>query len=468
MLMDLLNNDLSVLNIGLKGFASDLNAQGTAVSHVDWRPPAGGDPALMDALDALRGERLDKANRTAVEHLMAARPTLVGVGIARDIIPGMTDTSILHAGPPITWDRMCGPTRGAIMGALVYEGLAQDYDEAASIGASEEITFDPCHHHSTVGPMTGVVSPSMPVWIVENHAEGTGNRAFCTLNEGLGKVLRFGAYGDDIIAHLKWMEEVLGPGLTATMELAGPLDLGTIISQALQMGDECHNRNKAATSLLVRALAPSLAETDLPKSDIVRILRFIDSNDHFFLNISMPACKCATDAAHGIKRSSMVTSMSRNGTDFGVRVSGCDDAWFVAPAPEVKGLYFPGYSAKDANPDLGDSTITESAGIGGFAMAAAPAIVQFVGGVAEDSLRYTREMLTITLAQNPDHAIPSLDFAGSPTGIDVCKVVESGVAPFINTGIAHKEPGIGQVGAGIVRAPMECFHQALRHLAGRA
>lgn len=403
--------------------------------------------------------KIREANKIAVERLLKSKPVLVGIGRAVEIIPGMDDNMILHAGPPLSWDRMCGPMKGAIAGALIYEGRAENYEDAVKLAKSGEIKFEPCHHHSTVGPMTGVVSPSMPVFIIEN--ETYGNKAFCTMNEGLGKVLRFGAYSMDVIERLKWMEKTLYPALKEALKIA-KIDLKQIIAKALHMGDECHNRNVAATSLFLSEIVSLLLCTTLEKKVINDVVRFIKGNPHFFLNLSMPACKSMADQMAGIEYSTIVTAMARNGVEFGIRISSLGDEWFTAPAPMPIGLYFPGYSEKDANPDLGDSTITETAGLGGFAMAAAPAIVQFTGGSPKDALNATREMREITVMENPSFSIPMLDFRGTPTGIDLLKVVETGITPRINTGIAHKEPGIGQIGAGLVRAPMECFKKAIK------
>ena len=465
----LFGSELRVINLGLASFAETLERQGVHVIDVDWRPPAGGDPDLIDRIDALRHpsedgwiDRITEANAQAVEHLIAAQPTVVGLAIARDTIPGMTDRTILHAGPPVTWEAMCGPMRGAVIGGLLYERAASTPEEAEALAASGAWTFSPCHHHQAVGPMAGVVTPSMPVWIVENAA--FGNRAYCTLNEGLGKVLRYGAFSSEVVDRLDWMHGRLYPILARAIETHGPIDLRSLIAQALQMGDEGHNRNRAGTSLLIRELAPHLVRLDRPSDQIAKVLEFLHSNDHFFLNLTMPAGKCALDAAAGIPGSSLVTVMARNGTAFGIRVSGTGDEWFTAPAPIVDGLYLPGFTAADAAPDIGDSAITETAGYGGFAMAAAPAIVQFVGGSPERALETTRRMRTITLAESPAYQIPALGFRGTPTGIDVLRVAETSIMPAINTGIAHKDPGVGMVGAGLVDPPFECFAAAARRL----
>jgi hypothetical protein len=407
--------------------------------------------------------KIEEANQEAVSRIQKARPELIDVAIAGEAIPGMKRNMILHAGPPVTWEKMCGPMKGAVMGGLILEGLAKDRQEAEALAASGDILFEPCHHHRSVGPMAGVVTWSMPVWVLENKA--FGNRAYCTLNEGLGRVLRYGAFSDEVLARLRWMAEDLGPVLKKALGRHGAIDMKSLIAQALQMGDEGHNRNRAGTSLFIREIAPDLVMLDESREKIASILAFIHGNDHFFLNLSMPTCKCTVDAAASIEGSSVVTTMARNGTEFGIRVSGLGDRWFTGPAGRVEGLYLPGFSEKDAAPDIGDSVITETAGIGGFAMAAAPAIVQFVGGSASDAVRYTRQMYEITVAENDTYRIPALDFRGTPTGIDLLKVVETGILPAINTGIAHREPGIGMVGAGLVRPPESCFHDALEAFA---
>jgi hypothetical protein len=407
--------------------------------------------------------KIEEANQEAVSRIQRARPTLVDVSIAGEAIPGMKRKMILHAGPPVTWERMCGPMRGAVIGGMILEGLAENGQEAEALAASGDVLFEPCHHHSSVGPMAGVVTWSMPVWVMENKT--FGNRAYCTLNEGLGKVLRYGAFSEEVIARLRWMAEDLAPILRRALVRHGDMDMKSLIAQALQMGDEGHNRNRAGTSLFIREIAPDLVMLDERREKIARILSFIHGNDHFFLNLSMPSCKCTVDAAASVEGSSVVTTMARNGTEFGIRVSGLGDQWFTGPAGIVEGLYLPGFSSKDAAPDIGDSVITETAGIGGFAMAAAPAIVKFVGGSADDAIRYTRQMYEITVAENDAYQIPTLDFRGTPTGIDLLKVVETGILPAINTGIAHKEPGIGMVGAGLVHPPENCFHDALEAFA---
>lgn len=457
----LFQSKLNAVNLGLPSFAENLATAGAAVVQVDWRPPAGGDAVVLAALDRIEAGPTDvaAANKKAVDILLAAKPALIDIGVAGEVIPGMTPTTILHSGPPVTWERMCGPMKGGVIGGLIYEGLARDRAEAEALAASGAIAFSPCHSHGAVGPMAGIVTAKMPVWVFENAA--FGNRAYATVNEGLGKVLRYGAFSDEVIARLRWIESDLYPVMKKALALHGPIDMRSVIAQALQMGDEGHNRNRAGTSLIIRELAPILVQLGEPVERLVRILNFLNANDHFFLNLSMPSCKCALDAARNVEGSSMIVAMARNGTDFGIQISGLGDRWFTGPASMVEGLYLPGFSAADAAPDIGDSVITETAGIGGFCMAAAPAIVKFVGGSPQDAIAYTTRMYEITLSENPAYQIPPLDFRGSPTGVDVRKVVETGILPVVNTGIAHKEPGVGMVGAGLVKPPRNCFRDAV-------
>jgi hypothetical protein len=455
----LFGKDLTVINLGLESFYKDLKDQNVKSMHVNWRPPSEASMKLSVLESDDISEKIENANKEALKRLLAAEPIIVGIGKAGTDIPGMTKHTILHAGPPISWDRMSEPVKGAIVGGLIYEKLAANEEEARALAASGEIIFDSCHHHETVGPMAGVVTYSMPVWILKNKT--FGNFAYCTLNEGLGKVLRFGAFSPEVIDRLNWMEEFLAPVLKAAILLKGIIDVKTIFAQMIQMGDEGHNRNKAGTSLLFRELAPFIVKTDFSNDIKAAVLTFIDKNDHFFLNISMPACKCSLDPLGNIEYSTVVYAMARNGTDFGIRIAGTGNEWFTAPCEIVHGLYFPGFDETDANPDLGDSTIAETAGIGGFAMATAPAIVQFVGGTPKDAINYTTSMYEITCAENNSFKMPNMNFRGTPTGIDFRKVIETGILPIINTGVACNRAGVGQVGAGIVHPPMKCFEDAL-------
>jgi hypothetical protein len=405
-------------------------------------------------------EIIDQANQEALRRIIAGEPILVDVIAASQAIAELADHVILHSGPPIGWDRMCGPMRGAVMGIAVFEGWARDLGDAATKAAAGSFSFHPNHHYGAVGPMTGMTTRSQPLLVVENKA--FGNRAYCTINEGLGKVMRFGGNDAEVLDRLRWLREVLGPALGRALREMGGIPLKPLIARGLTMGDEMHQRNVACSSLLLRQLAPPLARTTKDTQALVECLGFIGRNDQFFLNVAMAMGKALTDPARNIDGSSVVTAMSRNGTDFGIRVSGTGDRWFTAPVEMPVGLYFPGFSERDASPDMGDSAIVETIGLGGFAMAAAPAVIGYVGaGRASDAAAFTRSMAEITVGPNPAWTIPAMDFAGVPTGIDIRLVIETGLPPTINTGIAHREPGIGQVGAGVVKAPLKCFEQAL-------
>ena len=459
---DLFQSELQVINIGLSSFTDPLEARGIKNIHVDWRPSIA---VSADATKILaeKKELIAIANQKVLKKITEGKAVLIGMGKAIDCIPGMKKNLILHAGPPITWERMCGPMKGAIIGALLYEGMAQDEAQAETLAANGKIDYSPCHEHQTVGPMAGVVSPSMPVFILKNTQ--FGNLSYSTQNEGLGKVLRYGAYSKEVLTRLKWMETTLYPALKNAIEFLQEIDIKNIMAQALHMGDELHNRNRAGTSLFYRAIAPAIIESTADKKLAAEVLNFINSNDHFFLNLSMAASKAILDAAQNIKDSSVAVIMARNGTDFGIKLSGTGKTWFTGPAEIPDALFFPGYTKEDANPDIGDSAITETLGIGGFAMACAPAIVQFVGGKSSDALAFSEEMYEITTGENTVFQIPALNFRGTPTGIDVIMVIEKNILPVINTGVAHKKPGIGQVGAGVLRAPALPFQKAFEALA---
>jgi uncharacterized protein DUF1116 len=455
----------SVVSVGIDLLAQAVADQAAPVSRVDWRPPLPGTEADLAtvALDPRRPE----ANARALERLLGVQAVLVDVLPAHEAL-GLGSGQFLHAGPPITWDRASGPLRGALMGAAALEGLVEDPEDAVPLfEAGTSVSLEPCHDHRSVGPMAGVVTASMWMFVLEDPP--TGARTHCTLNEGLGKVLRYGAYAPEVLDRLRWMGDVLGPllqrAVRATTDADAPVDVTAILGQMLQMGDEAHNRNRAGTLMLLRDVGPALVSSGAEPTDIAEALRFVGGNDHFFLNLAMPACKLALDAARSIEGSTMVVAMSRNGTDFGIQVSGTGDEWFTGPAQVADGLYLGDFGPDDANPDIGDSAITETAGLGGFAMATAPAIVRFVGGSVPDALATTRRMGEITLGENPRWSVPVLEFAGVPTGIDVSKVCRTGILPQINTGMAGREAGVGQVGAGLVTPPEEIFPQALARLA---
>lgn len=405
---------------------------------------------------------ITEANQKAVSKIVSSKPVLVDVKPAIDAIPGMKRNLILHAGPPITWDRMCGSFKGAIAGALIYEGIAENFEHAEKLVRRQEVILEPCHDHHSVGSMAGVTSSSMPVFVVHNKEDG--NFAYSNIREEKIKALRYGVYGEDTSNNLRWIEKTLAPVMSAAINEAGGIDMRTLFSKALHMGDDGHNENTATTSLFATRIMPYILKTGFDKKVLSQVANWLAYDDRFTSTATFAACKACLEPAHNIENSSIVTTMCRNGTDFGIRVSSLENEWFTAPSPEIEGLYFPGYGKDDASLDMGDSCVTETAGIGAFVMAAAPSMVQFVGGTASDAVSYTKEMYEITAAKNPNYTLPYLDFVGGPVGIDIIKVIRTGVTPVINTSIAHKDAGIGQIGGGITRAPLECFKKALEAL----
>lgn len=464
MIRELFKSDLEVVNIGLEMFQKDLQKQGVKVHQVQFVPPADGDDEVLEALDYLSTEpvksKIEEANQKVVEHIINSHPVLTGFGKAIDVIPGMKKNMILHAGPPIEWKDMCGAMKGAVTGALVFEGLAKDILAAEELAASGEIEFSPCHEHGAVGSMAGVTSASMYVHILKNKTYG--NISYTNLSEQLSKILRMGANDQSVIDRLIWMRDVLGPMLKEAMEIAGEIDLRLLLSQSLHMGDECHNRNVAGTTVFFQALAPYLLQTHFSEKDKLDVFNFIASSDYFSGPAWLALAKNALDSAHGIEYSTILTTMARNGVEFGIRVSGMPgNTWFTGPAQKIEGPLFAGFKSEDAGLDMGDSAISETYGFGGFAMSSALAIVPLVGGTVDDAVNASKKMYEITTTENPNVTLPVLNFRGIPTGIDLRKVLESGVLPIINTAIAHKKAGIGMIGAGITHPPMECFKKAV-------
>ena len=454
-----------VVSLGLDLFARTLEALDVPVVHLAWTPPAGGDARLAALLARLetRAERIERANAEALARLTGSEPFVVDCRPAWEAL-GLPERTVLHSGPPITWERMCEPVQAAVLCAIRYEEWAANDDAARRLVESGRVTLEPCHHWRAVGPMAGILTRSMPVFVVENRAHG--NKAHVTINEGLGKVLRYGANDESVVARLRWLASEAGPLLGAALRRSGGIDLRSLMAQALRMGDEMHQRNLAASALFVRALLPHAAHVADRHHALARLAEFLAGHDQFFLNLAMAAAKSMADPAAGVPDSTLVTTLARNGTDFGIRVSALGDRWFTAPVEMPVGLYLPGFGPDDANPDMGDSAIVETIGLGGGAMAASPAVARFLGaGGVSEALAATAAIREICAGEHPIFKIPALDERGVPVGIDVRRVVETGVTPIINTGIASKKAGVGQVGAGVARAPLGCFTAALEALA---
>ncbi len=411
--------------------------------------------------------KIESANKEAVQRVLSSKPFLIDVKPAIEVLPGMNKRSIFHAGPPIEWSRMCGPMKGAIAGTMIFEGLANSWDGAVKLIEEGEIEFSPNHDHEAVGPMAGVISPSLPVMVVRNEKYGNINYGRIVENR-----IQFGAFDEEAVESLRFWAHILAPAIARALAKirsqgdAG-IDLKSIMARALYMGDELHNRPAAGTSLFALTILPYLIETTEDKELLSQIVRYFGSNEIFFLCLAMAAGKATMNSAREIEYSTLVTAMARNGVEFGIKVSGLGNRWFTGPAGMVRGLYFPGFGSQHANPDMGDSAITETTGIGAFALANSPAILSLVGGTAEDAFKYTRQMQQITTTLNDTFLIPIFDFQGTATGIDIRKVVKTGILPVIDTAIAHKDPGIGMIGAGIVNPPMEAFKSALKEYAAK-
>ena len=463
-LIALLSEKPKVINIGLKSFAEVVESFGCEVVQYDWMPPAGGNVELIKTLNFLRnyeGFDIDEANRSVIAKVVASQPVIKDVVPAKSVIKELNEGKvILHAGPPIQYENMPDPVQGSCVGAALFEGWASTEEEARKILASGEVTFIPCHHVKAVGPMGGITSANMPVFVVENTTDG--NEAYCTMNEGIGKVLRFGAYSKEVVDRLLWMKNVLGPTLGKAIRTLGGLNVNPLVAKAIAMGDEFHQRNIAASLAFLKEVSPVITKMEMDDKDRYDVIKFLADTDQFFLNIMMATGKAVMDGARQITDGTVVTAMCRNGVEFGIRISGMGDEWFTAPVNTPQGLYFTGYDGEDACPDMGDSAITETLGVGGMAMIAAPAVTRFVGaGGYEDALRTSTEMTEITIDRNPNFIIPNWNFQGTCLGIDARLVVEKGITPVINTGIAHKIAGYGQIGAGTVHPPIECFEKAI-------
>jgi hypothetical protein len=454
---------LAAVNVGLSSFADALESQGAPVVDVEWRPPARGDRATVRALERLWGfhaEAVARANEEAVRRIEAAQPRAVTVVPARDVLPVLSAGRVLiHSGTAIEWDRICDPQRRALAAGCVFEGWAKSVEEARGLLAGGEVELAPGNEHGHVGPMTGVCSPSMPVWVVKDEASGA--HAYSTFNEGPGRTLWFGVGDDESIERLRFFRDELGPLMAQLLAREGPVDVFALAAQGLQMGDELHMRSQATGNLLIRNLAPGFAALGGE-----RAARFVAGNHHFFLTLTMAAAKCASQAASGVRGSSVVNLITRNGTDMALQIAGLPGRWFGAPAAPVQdALLREGFTDGDAALDIGDSAVIECIGLGGMAVAASPAVAAFFGGGAADAIARTELMGQITVDRSRRFTIPAVDFAGTPVGIDARLAAELDITPQITTGVLHASSGAGQIGAGVAHQPVEPFRAAVLALA---
>ena len=463
-LLKMLSEKPKIINIGLKSFAEVAEQFGCEAVQYDWMPPAGGNVELIKTLNFLRnyeGFDIDEANRAVIAKVVASQPVIKNVVLAKTVIKELNEGKvILHAGPPIEYKNMPDPVQGSCVGAVLFEEWADNEADARKLLESGEVKFIPCHHVKAVGPMGGITSANMAVFVVENVTDG--NEAYCTMNEGIGKVLRFGAYSEEVVERLRWMRDILGPTLGRAIQELGGINVNPLVAKAIAMGDEFHQRNIAASLAFLKEVAPVITKLEMDEKDRYDVIKFLSDTDQFFLNIMMASGKAVMDGARTLTEGTIVTAMCRNGVEFGIRIAGMGDEWFTGPVNVPQGLYFTGYDGEDACPDMGDSAITETFGVGGMAMIAAPAVTRFVGaGGYEDALRTSTEMTEITIDRNPNYIVPNWNFQGICLGIDARLVVEKGITPVINTGIAHKIAGYGQIGAGTVHPPVECFEKAV-------
>jgi len=425
----------------------------TDLAHtVDGLTQAASNSATPEALAA----RIDAANAEAVRRLDEADPVLVDVVPAREVIADLGERMVLHSGPPVGWQRMSGAQRGAVVGTLLFEGWARSPEQAFEMLEAGEIELDANHEHGAVGPMAGTISPSLPVYVVEDRTNGT--RAYCRNVEGKQQ---FGDYSADAISILTAWRDVHAPALSAALRHAGPLEMKPLLAAGIDMGDELHNRPNATTLLFGVEMGRRMLRAGVDSEAIASTLDLCFYNRYTALGLSMASAKAMSESLCDLEYSTIVRVMARNGTEFGIKVAGLGGRWFVAPAPLADGLYWPGFTEADANPDMGDSAITETVGWGGCVIAGAPGILALTGGSPDDAFEWTRQNASISIARSSTYKLPALGFQGAPLAIDIRRVVATRTLPVIDSAIAHKTPGIGMIGSGIVRAPLQCFEQAL-------
>ena len=454
---------VGVVNVGLSLFADAIREQGAPVISVDWRVPAGGQPAAVAALSRLYGihaERIEAANAEVLRRLDQGTPLLTGVTTVAAAVPDLPDLTLLHCGPPIGYADVPDPLRRSMQAAAVAEGWAASLEQADGLLSQGEIRLVPANAHRVVVPMATALGASAPLYAVVNEAGGT--TGYAPISQGPGEVAWFGCASEASVARLVFLRDVAAPVIGRILERTGPLDVLALAAQAVAMGDDVHVRTQAATNLLIREWLPHLAELGGP--DSVAFARFLAGNHLFFLTLAMAAARSLTEWAAQVRDSSIVTTMARNGTTFGIRLAGSDQ-WFVTEAPEVgHALYYPGQGPQTSARDIGDSAVLELSGLGAAAAAGSPAVAQLLGGQLRDAADLTERLTAVCAGRSSRFKIPVLDNAGTPLGVDVRKVVELGVTPSVTTGILHRSAGTGQVGAGVAEAPLACFADALADL----
>jgi hypothetical protein len=459
-----LPDEVSVVNMGLSLFADAVRDQAATVEHVDWRIPAGGQLDLVGDLEHLYGPRaadIDEANAEAVRRLDQSVCLLVDIAPAQTIVPGVSGQMLLHCGPAIEWPDVADPLRRSMRAATVAEGWAANVEEADQVLADGTVRLEPAYRYDTVMPMASAIGPSAPMFAVDNRDGGT--RAFAPINQGPGETAWFGRETPAAIARLEFLHDVAGPMLRQVLGSSGSIDIFALAAQGVQIGDDVHMRTQGTTSLLIRNLLPQIAA--LPEDGRIALAQYLSGNHLFFLNLAMAAAKSAAMWAEQVEGSSIVTMMCRNGTSYGVRLAGSDEV-FVSEAPPVaEAMYYPDYGPETSARDIGDSAILELVGLGGAAAAGSPAVAGFLPRGMADAVAMTEQMRSICTAESSRFKLPTRNYRGTPIGVDVRRVVELDTTPKVTTGILHASSGVGQIGAGVATAPIECFRAALKALA---
>ena len=399
------------------------------------------------------------ANAEAIERVLASEPWLVGVRPAGEVVPGLAANQVLHAAPPAPWSELSPLIRSGVVGAALFEGLATTREEAEQKAAAGEITVGAAQDHAAMAGGVGSIPASLPVMVLEDRANG--NRAYHFLMEGFGRTLVLGMYDDEVEERLSWFRDELGPALDAAISALSGIDCRTLMAEALRRGDELHNRNSAATSMFAERLARGFAKAAVPAATQERAFALMLENTQFFVPVPLAATKLALDAADGIEGSSLLVGCGANGRDCGIKVAGLPGQWFTAPAEVPEGVLFDGFGLEDAGPSCGDSLLVECYGLGATLLPAAPALWGTVGADEARARAITEDAATIALGEHSDYRVPALSNRGAPIGVDVRRVVETGVRPTIDIVMVHPEPGRGVVGFGLTQPPFACFEAAV-------
>lgn len=412
---------------------------------------------MKDSDNRKRKWDIDEANGRAVEMITKAQPYWVSVEAAGDFLKEMGERTILHSGPPIPYEDMCELHKRGMQNGALMEGWAASRKEADRLLKRGDIHVDSALNYAAVGSGTGIITPSVPLLIVEDRR--TKKRAGVFPAEGKfgGGFCGWGLYSKEIADNLRYLRERVYEPLSRLLEEEGGLELKSLIAESIEMGDENHSSQSAVDLLFLKKILPY----GLKAENSGEIIRYFLETGRFFHNFGQAASRSALLGASDIPGSSMVTAAGGNGVEFGIKVAGLSEEWFTAPSPMIEGRYMtPGSRREDQLAWIGDSSVVECAGLGGILSAASPKVCAYRGDNLEKALETTRQMALICIGENPSYRIPNLDFAHSPVGIDVLKCVKTGITPVINGGMINRQGG--WMGAGCARIPMECFEKAAK------